>query len=158
MNLALRDGLDEPKSHRALRLGTSSSQLVAQPRYGLVPLERLALPSSILGLNGVFRSHLANSLEAKDDLQAITRWLSRYDERPATQRSYRKEVERFVLWMTSVQKKPVSSASAIDFQAYRAFLAAVPAPWVNAAPVERTDPMWRPFRGRPRLLLKSRRS
>ena len=149
VNLALRDGLDEPKSHRALRLGTSSSQLVAQPRYGLVPLERLALPSSLLGLDGVFRSHLPNSLEAKDDLQAITRWLSRYDERPATQRSYRKEVERFVLWMTSVQKKPVSSASAVDCQAYRAFLAAVPAPWVNAAPVERTDPMWRPFRGTP---------
>ena len=147
VNLALRDGLDEPKSHRALRLGIASSQLVAQPRYGLVPLERLALPSSLLGLDGVFRSHLPNSLEAKDDLQAITRWLSRYDERPATQRSYRKEVERFVLWTTSVQKKPVSSASALDCQAYRAFLAAVPAPWVNAAPVERTDPMWRPFRG-----------
>jgi site-specific recombinase XerD len=149
VNLALRDGLDEPKSHRALRLGTSSSQLVSQPRYGLLPLERLALPSSLLGLDGVFRSHLPNSLEAKDDLQAITRWLSRYDERPATQRSYRKEVERFVLWITSVQKKPVSSASAIDCQAYRGFLAAVPAPWVNAAPVERTDPMWRPFRGTP---------
>ncbi len=149
VSLALRDGLDEPKSHRALRLGTSSSQLVSQPRYGLVPLERLALPSSLLGLDGVFRSHLPNSLEAKDDLQAITRWLSRYDERPATQRSYRKEVERFVLWMTSVQKKPVSSASALDCQAYRAFLAAVPATWVNAAPVERTDPMWRPFRGPP---------
>ena len=147
VNLALRDGLDEPKSHRALRLGISSSQLVAQPRYGVVPLERLALPSSLLGLDGVFRSHLPNSLEAKDDLQAITGWLSRYDERPATQRSYRKEVERFALWMTSVQKKPVSSASALDCQAYRAFLAAVPAPWVNAAPVERTDPMWRPFRG-----------
>ena len=149
VNLALRDGLDEPKSHRTLRLGTSSSQLVAQPRNGLVPLERLALPSSLLGLDGVFRSHLPNSLEAHDDLQAITRWLSRYDERPATQRSYRKEVERFVLWMTSVQKEPVSSASAIDCQAYRAFLAAVPAPWLNAAPVKRTDPMWRPFRGTP---------
>jgi len=149
VNLALRDGLDEPKSHRALRLGTSSSQLIAQPRYGLVPLERLALPSSLLGLDGVFRSHLPNSLEAKDDLQAITRWLSRYDERTSTQRSYRKEVERFVLWMTSVQKKPVSSASALDCQAYRGFLAAVPATWVNAAPVERTDPMWRPFRGTP---------
>lgn len=149
VNLALRDGLDEPKSYRALRLGTSASQLQLQPRFGLVPLERLALPSSLLGLDGVFRSHLPNSLEAQDDLQAVTRWLSRYDERTATQRSYRKEVERFVLWMTSVQKKPVSSASALDCQAYRAFLSAVPATWVNAAPVERTDPMWRPFRGTP---------
>jgi site-specific recombinase XerD len=149
LNLALRDGLDEPKSHRALRLGTAASQLVMQPRYGLVPLERLTLPSSLLGLDGVFRSHLPNSLEAKDDLQAITRWLSRYDERPATQRSYRKEVERFLLWCTSVQHKAVSSVSALDCQAYRAFLSAVPATWVNSAPVERVDPMWRPFRGTP---------
>jgi len=149
VNLALRDGLDEPKSHRALRLGTAASLLVAAPRYGLVPLERLALPSSLLGAEGVFRSHLPNSLEAQDDLQAITRWLSRYDERPATQRSYRKEVERFVLWAATVQRKPVSSVSALDCQAYRAFLSAVPASWVNSAPVERTDPMWRPFRGTP---------
>ncbi len=149
LNLVLRDGLDEPKSHRALRLGTAARQLVLQPRFGLVPLEQLALPAPLLGLDGVFRSRLPNALEATDDLQALTRWLSRYDERPATQRSYRKEVERFVLWMASVQKKPVSSASAIDCQAYRAFLTAVPATWVNAAPVERTDPMWRPFRGAP---------
>ena len=148
-HLQLRDGLDEPKSHRALRLGISAGQLVTQPRFGLVPLEQLALPAHLLGRDGVFRSQLPNSLEASDDLQAITRWLSRYDERPATQRSYRKEVERFVLWCTSVQRKPVSSVSALDCQAFRAFLAAVPATWVNAAPVERTDPLWRPFRGTP---------
>ena len=149
VQLQLRDGLDEPKSHRALRLGTSASQLVTQPRFGLAPLEQLALPPHLLGREGVFRSHLPNSLEASDDMQAITRWLSRYDERPATQRSYRKEVERFVLWCTSVQRKPVSSVSSLDCQAFRAFLAAVPAPWVNSSPVERTDPMWRPFRGTP---------
>ena len=105
VNLALRDGLDDPKSHRALRLGISSSQLVAQPQYGLVPLERLALPSSLLGLDGVFGSHLPNLLEAKDDLQAITRWLSSYHERPAMKRS-RKVVERFVLWMQVSRKNP----------------------------------------------------
>ena len=149
VQLQLRDGLDEAKSHRALRLGTSPGQLVTQPRFGLAPLEQLALPPHLLGREGVFRSHLPNSLEASDDMQAITRWLSRYDERPATQRSYRKEVERFVLWCTSVQRKPVSSVSALDCQAFRAFLAAVPAPWVNAMPVERTDPLWRPFRGTP---------
>jgi site-specific recombinase XerD len=149
LNLVIRDGLDEPKTRRALRLGTSSSQLVQTLRFGLVPLERLTLPSALLGLDGVYRSRLPNSLEASDDLQAVTRWLSRYDERPATQRSYRKEVERFVLWMTSVQRKAVSSASALDCQAYRAFLQAVPPTWVNSSPVERTDPMWRPFRGAP---------
>lgn len=146
VQLQLRDGLDEPKSHRQLRLGTSAGQLVTPPRFGLVPLEQLALPTHLLGKDGVFRSHLANSLEASDDMQAIKRWLSRYDERPATQRSYRKEVERFILWCTSVQGKPVSSVSALDCQAFRAFLAAVPSAWISTVPVGRTDPMWRPFR------------
>ncbi len=49
VGLALREGLDEPKSHRALRLGTSPGQLVAQPRFGVVPLEQLALPSPLPG-------------------------------------------------------------------------------------------------------------
>jgi hypothetical protein len=36
-------------------------------------------------------------------------------------------------------------------QAYRAFLVAVAATWVNAVPVERSDPLWRPFGGTPSL-------
>jgi hypothetical protein len=43
----------------------------------------------------------------------------------------------------------VSSASALDCQAYRTFLAAVPGHWVHPVPVGRTDPDWRPFRGQP---------
>lgn len=86
---------------------------------------------------------------AASTLQAITRWLSRYDERPATRRTYRQEVERFDLWCTRMQRKAVLSVSALDRQAYRAFIAAVPPTWVNSAPVQRVDPMWRPFRGTP---------
>lgn len=78
---------------------------------------------------------MPNALEASDDLQAIALWLSRY-ERSATERSYRKEVERFVLWCTTVQGKAVSSASSLDCQAYRAFLANVPQ---QPVPVGRTD-------------------
>jgi site-specific recombinase XerD len=148
VSFGLRDGIDEPKSRRALRLGTPSGQLLRVSRYGLVPIERLTLPSSLLGLDGVYRSALPNSLAATDDLQAITRWLRRYDEQPSTQRSYRKEVERFVLWCTSIQNKSMSSAGSLDCQAYRAFLQAVPT-WIHSAPVERTDPLWRPFRGAP---------
>ena len=145
----LRDGLDEPAQQRALRLGLARAQLVPAPQFGLVPLERLALPPSLMGLDGVFRHRGPNALEAVDDLQAVTRWLSRYDERPATQRSYRKEVERFLLFCTRVQNKPLSSVSALDCQAWRQFLQAVPASWVHPVAVERDDPMWRPFRGQP---------
>ena len=149
LQLAIRLSVDEPKQARALRLGVEAGRLAVGARFGLVPLEQLALPASLGGADGVFRSHMANSLEASDDLQAITRWLSRYDERASTARSYRKEIERFVLWSTTEQRKAVSSASSLDCQAYRAFLAAVPAHWVHPVPVERTDSDWRPFRGQP---------
>jgi hypothetical protein len=111
LQLVIRASVDEPKQVRALRLGVDAGRLVIGPRFGVVPLEQLALPASVNGIDGVLRSHMANALEASDDLQAITRWLSRYDERPATARSYRKEIERFVLWCTTVQRKAVSSAN-----------------------------------------------
>lgn len=96
-----------------------------------MPLHQLALPASLDGVEGDFRSHMANSLEPSDDLQAIERWLSRYDERPSTARSYRKEIERFVLWCTTVRREAMSSASALDCRACGAFLAAVPGHWVH---------------------------
>ena len=148
LQLEIRASVDEPKRVRELRLGTDAARLVVAPRFALVPLERLVLPPA-LNTGGVFRSHMVNTLEASDDLQAITRWLTRYDERASTARSYRKEVERFVLWCTTIQGKPVSSASALDCQAFRAFLSAVPAEWIHPVPVERNDPAWRPFRGQP---------
>ena len=149
LQLEIRESVDEPSQVRTLRLGIDAGRLTTPPRFALVPLEQLALPPSLAGAEGVFRSHMANSLEAKDDLQAIQAWLSRYDEKLSTARSYRKEIERFVLWCTTVQRKPVSSASSLDCQAYRAFLAAVPAHWIHPVPVARTDPAWRPFRGQP---------
>jgi site-specific recombinase XerD len=149
LQLEIRASVDEPRQARALRLGVDAGRLSLGARFGLVPLEHLALPAPVSGIDGVLRSHMPNALEASDDLQAITRWLSRYGERPATARSYRKEIERFVLWCTTVQRKAVSSASSLDCQAYRAFLAAVPAHWVHPVPVERSDPAWRPFRGQP---------
>jgi hypothetical protein len=158
LQLELRATVDEAKTVRALRLGSSPSQLVVPKRFGLVPLEQLELPDELLGRSGVFRSHMPNTLEADDDLQAIRAWLTRYGEKPATARSYRKEIERFVLWCATVQRKSVSSISAIDCKAFRAFMAAVPADWIHPVPVERTDPHWRPFRKQPEPRRRSSRS
>jgi site-specific recombinase XerD len=149
LQLGIRARSIEKKTVRALRLSTVGADLVLPARFGLVPLERLSLPSELAGVSGVFRSHMANTLEATDDLQAIRRWLSGFDERPATARSYRKEVERFVLWCAVAQRRCVSSVSTLDCQAYRAFLTAVPAHWIHPLPVERVDPLWRPFRRQP---------
>jgi site-specific recombinase XerD len=75
--------------------------------------------------------------------------LSRYQEKPSTQRSYRKEAERFLLWCAQELNKPLSSVNAPDCQRYRAFLQAVPATWIEPMPRKRTDPGWRAFRSQP---------
>lgn len=112
-------------------------------------LQRIALTPTLTGESGVFRSHMANTLGAGNDWEAITAWLSRYNEKPATQRSYRKEVERFALWCAQELRKPISSITAPDCQRYREFLKAVPASWIHPQPVPRSDPQWRAFRGQP---------
>lgn len=112
-------------------------------------LQRIALTPTLTGESGVFRSHMANTLGAGNDWEAITAWLTRYNEKPATQRSYRKEVERFALWCAQELRKPISSITAPDCQRYREFLKAVPASWIHPLPVPRSDHQWRAFRGQP---------
>ena len=124
-------------------------EVIIPPRFAVVPMDRLVIPKQLTGADGLFRAAVPNTLGAATDLQAIEAWLLRYRERPATLRSYRKEVERFLLWCLHVLNKPVSSVTSPDCQAYRDFLLAVPASWVNVMPARRADPMWRPFRGQP---------
>jgi site-specific recombinase XerD len=103
----------------------------------------------LAGERGDFRSNMSNTLGAKNDLEAVDLWLSRYAEKPSTQRSYRKEAERFLIWCAQELKKPLSSVTAPDVQQYRAFLQAVPATWIQRVPLKRTDPAWRAFRTQP---------
>ncbi|WP_157267903.1 phage integrase family protein [Azohydromonas aeria] len=66
-----------------------------------------------------------------------------------TQRAYRKEAERFLLWAILVRRKPLSSMTHEDCAAYRDFLAD-PQPrsrWCGPRGRERWSPLWRPFEG-----------
>jgi site-specific recombinase XerD len=66
-----------------------------------------------------------------------------------TQRAYRKEAERFLLWAITHQGKALSSMSNEDCIAYRDFLAD-PQPrsrWCGDRARERWSPLWRPFEG-----------
>ena len=105
--------------------------------------------SADIGGRGEFRSHMANTLGANNDLEAVTAWLSRYQDKPSTQRSYRKEVERFMLWCAQDLQKPLSSVNSPDCQKYRDFLRVVPGRWISPLTVARSDPQWRAFRGQP---------
>jgi site-specific recombinase XerD len=146
---------------------------VVEPATDIRPLEKLVVPAEMDGRAGRFRQPREHCLmQAETDYDALSAWLrskarpelgqaSRTQTRPApspvewmqhlshTQRSYRKEAERFVLWAIVQRKKPLSSMTAEDCIEYAAFLAD-PQPrsrWCGTRARGRWSPLWRPFEG-----------
>ncbi|MGF6383558.1 site-specific recombinase XerD [Paraburkholderia atlantica] len=122
--------------------------VLASRRAELVPWESLQVPHEVDGSQGTFRAPRATcALDADNDYEAVRTWLALH-ESPATQRTYRKEAERLILWAIVERGRALSSLTTEDAIAYRAFLRH-PSPrarWVG--PVRpRTSPDWRPFNG-----------
>lgn len=118
----------------------------------LVPLEKLVVPSELSGRAGRYRAPPDRCLlEADNDYDAIGAWLSakrRHDgKESATQRSYRKEAERLLLWSVLERKKPLSSLTVEDAHAFVAFLQAPPSTWCGPRHQQRWSPLWRPLEG-----------
>ena len=113
-----------------------------------LPWERLAVPQELDGSRGAFRAPRATStLSANNDYDAVQAWLGQH-ESSATQRAYRKETERLILWAILERGRALSSLTTEDATAYRAFLRH-PAPrgrWIGP-PRPRASPEWRPFTG-----------
>jgi site-specific recombinase XerD len=123
--------------------------LIATANHGaVVPWGNLRLPHEVDGSAGAFRAprHTC-TLDADNDYKAVQAWLSLH-ESAATQRAYRKEAERLILWAIIERGRALSSLTTEDAIAYRGFLRR-PTPrerWVG--PVRpRTSPEWRPFSG-----------
>ena len=112
------------------------------------PWEHLVVPADLNGSRGTFRAPRATcALSANNDYAAVQAWLE-LQESPATQRAYRKEAERLMLWAILERGAALSSLTTEDAIAYRAFLRR-PAPrqrWVGPAR-PRSSPEWRPFAG-----------
>jgi site-specific recombinase XerD len=145
----------------------------------IVPLEKFIVPAELDGSDGLYRApqHLC-LMEAKNDCEAVLIWIrSKHGLSPEqkaaikrkrridpaapedplawlnylsnTQRAYRKEAERFLLWAIVQHQKPLSSMTLDDCCAYRAFLAS-PTPadrWCGPRGREKWGPLWRPFEG-----------
>lgn len=115
---------------------------------GVVPWERLAVPHEVDGSQGAFRAPREScALRARNDYEAVQAWLE-LQESTATQRAYRKEAERLILWAIVERGRALSSLTTEDAVAYRAFLRR-PAPrsrWVGPAR-PRDSSEWRPFAG-----------
>ncbi|WP_057395295.1 phage integrase family protein, partial [Ralstonia solanacearum] len=151
--------------------------LVVAPGVGLLPLEKIVVPSALDGSAGRYRRPQAECLmEAENDYEAVLTWLrskrglppAEVERRRAgrrdvvavpapldwlhylsnTQRTYRKEVERFLLWAIWIRRKPLSSMTTEDCLAYRDFLADVPDEWCAPRSRERWTPGWKPFEGK----------
>ncbi|CAN7784222.1 phage integrase family protein [Cupriavidus necator] len=130
-----------------LQLTERARALIAVTDRGeIVPWEQLRLPHEVDGSSGTFRAPRQTcTLNADNDYDAVQAWLALH-ESPATQRAYRKEAERLILWAILERERPLSSLTTEDAIAYRSFLRR-PTPhkrWVGP-PRPRTSPEWRPF-------------
>jgi len=117
-------------------------------QHDVVPWEQLVVPHEVDGSSGAFRAPAATStLDANNDYAAVQAWLSLH-ESGATQRAYRKEAERLILWAVVERGRALSSLTTEDAVAYRTFLRR-PTPhgrWIGP-PRPRSSPEWRPFTG-----------
>ncbi|WP_432263425.1 phage integrase family protein [Cupriavidus sp. TMH.W2] len=161
---------------RRQRYAHELARVVPHGAAGLVPLDKLVVPAELNGSAGAYRLPQARCLiRAHTDFEAILSWLRakpglapetvarmRAQRRDVstlpgpldwlnylsnTQRAYRKEAERFLLWAIRVRGKPLSSMDTDDCIAYRDFLGAPPADWCAPRTRERWSPLWRPFEG-----------
>ena len=112
----------------------------------LVPLERIRLSDKLSGCNGQNRAISFCQISARNDLEAIEAYLYRFRNNEKTQRSYRKEVERFLLWCIVELGKPMSSVSQEDCELYKDFLANPGPNWIGHKAI-RHGARWKPFSG-----------
>ncbi|WP_342310462.1 phage integrase family protein [Burkholderia pyrrocinia] len=122
--------------------------IAATPSGIIVPWEQIRVPHELDGSRGQFRApQAACLLSASNDYEAIQSWLSLHGS-AATQRAYRKEAERLILWAIVERGRALSSLTTDDAIAYRGFLRR-PTPrerWVGPSR-PRQSIEWRPFSG-----------
>ena len=119
---------------------------VVKPTTDLLPLEKFRVPAELDGSQGEFRAH-RSMLSARNDYEAIAAWLATKHEQPNTQRAYRREAERLLLWTVLERRKAMSSLTTEDATAYMAFLKDPPARWCAPRHLQRWSPLWRPIEG-----------
>ena len=159
------------------RLDPQALADVVRPSTAIVPLEKLIIPPALSGTHGVYRAPARQCrLDADTDLHAVLEWLKAKQGSPArqinrfapshgaesgltappltwmralsnTQRAYRKETERFLLWSIIERRKALSSLSEDDCLAYAVFLSDPPTAWCAPRSRQKWGPLWRPFEG-----------
>jgi len=126
----------------------NATNLAEAAPAGLRPLEQFSAPVGLDGGSGSHRATLSDGrLVASTDIEAVWAWLGLRAQGSHTWRAYRREAERCLLWAVLVRRKPLSSLTTEDCDAYRDFLAAPPVAWTAARKTSRMSAHWRPFEG-----------
>ena len=137
-----------------VRLGQRHSQTA------IVPIEAFAVPANVDGASGSNRWPGRPRIDAENDLQAIHAWLATKSGNRNTQRAYRKEAERMLLWAIIERGKALSDLSVDDCTGYRDWLSLLgrshpdqwafniqQTEWIAPRNTPRFSADWRPFDG-----------
>jgi site-specific recombinase XerD len=131
----------DPQTQLVVLDQSPKSELFSRP----LPLELISgVPSNLNGASGRNRAKDFCFIQANDDLQAIHDYLLRFRDQPLTFKTYRKELERLLLWCVLVRKTALSSMLVHDCEAYKDFLK-TPLPSFVGPREKRFSPKWKPF-------------
>jgi site-specific recombinase XerD len=130
------------------------------PQTAIVPIEAFVVPANVDGTSGSNRWPGRPRIEAENDLQAIHAWLATKSGNRNTQRAYRKEAERMLLWAIIERGKALSDLSVDDCTGYRDWLSMLgrsqpdqwafniqQTEWIAPRNTPRFSADWRPFDG-----------
>lgn len=130
------------------------------PQTAIVPIEAFAVPANVDGTSGSNRWPGRPRIDAENDLQAIHAWLATKSGNRNTQRAYRKEAERMLLWAIIERGKALSDLSVDDCTGYRDWLSMLgrsqpdqwaftiqQTDWIAPRNTPRFSADWRPFDG-----------
>lgn len=112
----------------------------------LVPLDGIRLPAELDGSQGINRAEQFSLIYARNDLEAVQAYLSKFHGQAHTLRAYKKELERLLLWAIYKRRRPLSSLLVDDCELYKLFLAAPDPEWIGPR-TKRWSPRWKPFEG-----------
>lgn len=135
---------DMQEDDRPKGFGVSKLLLSLDRPTQLAPIGHFVTPQLLDGSAGINRSLQFSYIQANNDLEAIEFYLSRFDTQIHTFRSYRKELERFLLWSIMVMNKPMSSLLVDDCELYKRFLID-PSPAFIGTKCPRLSLQWKPF-------------
>lgn len=147
------------QGHAPLR-SIPATALMRPAVTAIMPLESFVPPAAFDGSRGLNRSPGRCQIDAGNDYQAIQTWLRARALSPHTERAYRREAERLLLWAVLERGLALSSLTIDDVTAYRDWLGGLAqtpperwtwriaqAEWLAPRSTPRWSPSWRPFEG-----------